>query len=268
MKVIKSRSFKVNVSLIIIYFVLLFSINNNLGLISFLIYSFLLVNVTLIKYILYSFKNKQWSIYYLIYVVTLFISYQQSKYWMVIPAFQFFLIGIVYSILFIAKYFYPLLRAEYETAKIEKQLNINEYIIKTVSKKFLGIKKIEIINQLKIQNRKEKYILNQETGFKDMLLKTRLSAETKEEVLVRYEDEVLDNHKISSIVGNVILKRNQNNLLIALIFLAFVLTLEITLFKFNYVHNDFLNVFKESIYIMIFYKVNVEICRNRFSILL
>ncbi len=63
-----------------------------------------------------------------------------------------------------------------------------------------------------------------------MLLKTRLSAETKEEVLVRYEDEVLDNHKISSIVGNVILKRNQNNLLIALIFLAFVLTLEIYTF--------------------------------------
>lgn len=252
-KIIKSKRKILYACLIVIYLILL-----NYSTIA-IIYSSILITFMLLKFIYTIFRYRKWRNFHFIFLISFIISilYNNFPYgsWFLVPTVQMFFVISLYLVFFFSQYFIPTLLSEYDAAQIEKQLYVNKYIVETISNRFKGYMKVTIRNEFSSQIYKKEFELHKLASFESMLNYTSLAGKTKKLVLNTFKKEILDKNQTSTILGNVILKRNKNNLYIAIALLISTLVIEMYFYQTGYSHYGFIKCFRECLYILIFLRL-------------
>lgn len=258
-KSIKSKRKILYACLVVIYLTLLNYSTIELYFKLAIIYSSLLIIFMLLKFIYTMFRYRKWRKFHFIFLISFIISILYNNIlhgsWCFIPTVQMFFVISLYLVFFFGQYFIPTLLSEYNAAQIEKQLYVNKYIIETISNRFKGYMKVTIRSEFNSQIYKDKFELHKSASFESMLNHTFLEEKTKKLVLKTFKKEILDRNQTSTILGNVILKRNKNNLYIAISLLISTLVTELYFYQTGYSHYGFIKYFRECLYILIFLRL-------------
>lgn len=196
----------------------------------FIFISILFKPILLINIVIYNLKFKKTKneakIFICSAVSSLFIILLNKELPIVVFALLQFIINYLMLIIVSSlKHIVKMIKIEYVSASLDKQLNINEYITELILKSLSKKERDEFGNSIQISKIKNIYQFDKTSSFERYLKELRMIDESfKEMIMKNYVNMIIDYNESSKRLGNLIKKRNLTNFFAGLymILLSFI----------------------------------------------